>query len=753
MEINQNQLDQLLRKLSDLRAKQDALNKEYDDLNAVVQSFKVTAAAKTEKKEEIPDFVFTPAPEKPVVLLPTTPQAPPSDTPVWDLERYIGENLSNKVGAIITVLGVGIGIKYAIDNNLIGPLTRILLGYAVGFVLFFVSYRLRQQYRELSAVILSAGICIAYYTTYAANIYYQLIPESIAFALMLGITVVTVWQALDYDLQVIAIGGLVGAYAIPFLLSDGTERPMLLFSYMALVNCAILYISFWRDWKMMHVTYILTWCIFFPWAFNVSQTPLVLSGLLFATLFFGIFTAIYFAEKWVRNTAHIFEDSFYLFANGLLYGAAGLALVSHLDGSTPFYLFLFFNIFIYLIFSYLVFKRSAQEKPFGLFSRAAFFFINLYLINKFQGPLLTALCALELVVLFSIGRKFKLVAYETFFLTLASGLLLGIGLFETVPYFRYYDEFATIWNKHSISFWVAILAFVVTYIIHQNTRQQADGKVVAIEKVVPRFDLLLLVFIGLLVYLYGFNEIAHHFNLAYYNSYHSNQYPQYFEDLLSFKILWTFDFTMIFLIVLNGIVLRRVVQIADTSWQIILNLLYIASFLTLGLYELGYLKNLYFTPDFADYERTGWHLGIRYISLGLLGILCWSLQKLVHQSKTQLGTLPEILPLFFHGVALWVVSSELVHWMEWNGLGDRSYKVALSILFGCWSVILVVLGIQKQDKNYRIAGIVLFSATLLKLFFYDLVQLSTIAKTVVMVSLGALLLFISFLYNKFKARM
>ena len=29
MEINQNQLDQLLRKLSDLRAKQDALNKEY----------------------------------------------------------------------------------------------------------------------------------------------------------------------------------------------------------------------------------------------------------------------------------------------------------------------------------------------------------------------------------------------------------------------------------------------------------------------------------------------------------------------------------------------------------------------------------------------------------------------------------------------------------------------------------------------------------------------------------------------------
>ena len=47
-------------------------------------------------------------------------------------------------------------------------------------------------------------------------------------------------------------------------------------------------------------------------------------------------------------------------------------------------------------------------------------------------------------------------------------------------------------------------------------------------------------------------------------------------------------------------------------------------------------------------------------------------------------------------------------------------------------------------------GIVLFAITLCKLFFYDIAQLHTIKKTVVFVSLGTLLLIISFLYHKYK---
>jgi uncharacterized membrane protein len=39
---------------------------------------------------------------------------------------------------------------------------------------------------------------------------------------------------------------------------------------------------------------------------------------------------------------------------------------------------------------------------------------------------------------------------------------------------------------------------------------------------------------------------------------------------------------------------------------------------------------------------------------------------------------------------------------------------------------------------------------LVKLFFYDISHLGTISKTIVFVSLGVLLLIVSFLYNKYK---
>ena len=45
-----------------------------------------------------------------------------------DLEKFIGENLISKIGIGILILGVGIGLKYSIDNNLIRTLLSFFLG-------------------------------------------------------------------------------------------------------------------------------------------------------------------------------------------------------------------------------------------------------------------------------------------------------------------------------------------------------------------------------------------------------------------------------------------------------------------------------------------------------------------------------------------------------------------------------------------------------------------------------------------------
>jgi uncharacterized membrane protein len=81
---------------------------------------------------------------------------------------------------------------------------------------------------------------------------------------------------------------------------------------------------------------------------------------------------------------------------------------------------------------------------------------------------------------------------------------------------------------------------------------------------------------------------------------------------------------------------------------------------------------------------------------------------------------------------------------------EQSYKLGLSILWGIYSLFLIGFGIWKKNKPMRIGAIALFGITLIKLFFYDISHLNTIAKTIVFVSLGILLLIISFLYNKYK---
>jgi len=105
--------------------------------------------------------------------------------------------------------------------------------------------------------------------------------------------------------------------------------------------------------------------------------------------------------------------------------------------------------------------------------------------------------------------------------------------------------------------------------------------------------------------------------------------------------------------------------------------------------------------------------------------------------------------LLLHVTILWIVSSELINWMELSG-SDESYKLGLSILWGVYSLFLISLGIWKKKKHLRIGAIALFAVTLIKLFVYDISHLETIPKTIIFISLGVLLLIISFLYNKYK---
>jgi len=96
-----------------------------------------------------------------------------------------------------------------------------------------------------------------------------------------------------------------------------------------------------------------------------------------------------------------------------------------------------------------------------------------------------------------------------------------------------------------------------------------------------------------------------------------------------------------------------------------------------------------------------------------------------------------------------VLSSEVVNWLELARVHE-SFKLGLSILWGGYALMLIIIGLKNKVKLLRMLAMLLFAVTILKLFVYDMADMSTIAKTIVMIILGALMLIASFLYNKVK---
>jgi uncharacterized membrane protein len=185
---------------------------------------------------------------------------------------------------------------------------------------------------------------------------------------------------------------------------------------------------------------------------------------------------------------------------------------------------------------------------------------------------------------------------------------------------------------------------------------------------------------------------------------------------------------------------------------VLLNILGTLAFLIQGLMILNALKDSYITQPTVEYFQNGsFNIWIRYISYLFVGLTLYSTFLYTRQYFFRQGIkeLKVVFDCLLHLTLLWIASSELITWMDIMKIA-QSYKLVLSILWGIYALILIGLGIWKKKKYLRIGAIALFGITLYKLFFYDISDLDTIAKTIVFVSLGALLLIISFLYNKYK---
>ncbi|MEX1132246.1 MAG: DUF2339 domain-containing protein, partial [Flavobacteriales bacterium] len=252
-----------------------------------------------------------------------------------DLEKFIGENLINKIGIAILVLGLGLLLKYAIGKGYIGETAQTLIGVASGGLLIFLAHRLREKFRAFSSVLVGGGLAVLYFSIAIAFQEYRIIGQTAAFAVMVGITALGVLLTLAYDRRELAVIALLGGFATPFLVSSGEGNYKVLFTYLLILNAGMLVLANYKKWSILNVlAFGLSWLLFGSWAmfsYGRLQPAPVWYALGFATAFYAVFFAMLLWYDLRHRTPFTPLDYSLFLANTALYFGFGMRFLADLD--------------------------------------------------------------------------------------------------------------------------------------------------------------------------------------------------------------------------------------------------------------------------------------------------------------------------------------------------------------------------------------------------------------------------------------
>jgi uncharacterized membrane protein len=222
---------------------------------------------------------------------PSAPSAAPLPRP--DFVTSLGPRLLVATGALAFVVFVGLFVKYAWENDWIGPAGRVLCGAVFGLALVALGVRLlAREYRPLGQGLAGAGLARLYISAYGAHGFYELISRAAAGALMLAITVSAVLLAARLPARLLATLAWTGAYLTPVLLSTGEDQAVSLFLFLLVLDAGALVLDRWRPWpETVPLAMLGTIALYIAWFasfFRAERFDVAAIGLV---LFTGVFVA------------------------------------------------------------------------------------------------------------------------------------------------------------------------------------------------------------------------------------------------------------------------------------------------------------------------------------------------------------------------------------------------------------------------------------------------------------------------------
>ena len=671
-----------------------------------------------EVEEETPETIEEPVEEEqeePAMAMEEEEEIEEYATSETNFEKYIGENLFGKIGILIFIIGIGFFVKYAIDQNWINETARTLMGYAVGAGMLVLAERLHKRYHTFSSLLAGGAFGIYYLITAIAFHYYALFSHTIAFVILCVTTIFMSAVSVLYDRKELAVTALVGGFIAPFIISTDSSSIISLQIYITILNIGMFCLAMYKKWAILPMvsfafTYIILWGTTALGSFSDSEAVTTYPTLFaFATLFYVIFllpVVFILRTQYGENTRLGLLGI--ITANSFMYLIYGDFLLQHFEASsdTTAYLAFFIAAVNLAIHLYLRFRVEGQDTLRNLMLGLAVTFASMGIPILFSAANVLMVWAAESVLLLWLFTKEKNRIYE-----LASAVLLLLTL-GALAYYRTTDTFihdtgdSLFFNgAFFVTTFVSIAYYVVAVIMQFNKELFSDTK-----------RLIAYTPCNAIAYALGFSILF----LAFRDNFHFHleQPISEYASLLTANIM-----------LLGGaLILRKRFEISENKLA----------------YEISlYLAGILFAMTVWNYTAPEglllrWLMAlvtIAYMAYCMRGqLLVTSNQRNLHIEYSIISTL------------MWLTLTRLLL-ITFN---EVNFSTAFSLSLGIAAFILMCIGMRYHSKEIRIVSLAEFGIVIGKLILNDVWAMPSLGKIIVFISLGALLLILSFLYQKLK---
>jgi uncharacterized membrane protein len=307
------------------------------------------------------------------------------------------------------------------------------MGLIGGIAIMFAGDRVfRREQHAYAAALTGLGSAILYLSLWAAGSYFHLAPLGFTFAAMVVVTAATMTIAIRRNAEGLAIVAIVGALLTPSLNAAPVTNLTALFSYLAIINLAVLWLPLKR-WPRLEVLAFAGTQLYFlvempsnvaAWSVDTAIT------LIFATVFLLQFTVMPMVRSYRSDKPAAYEVAMTLVSASLYYLVLCDQLyVLHRHWLTAASVML---AIAYLVTAYLM-RGSMRQAC----ASAALAFITIGTGITFTGASMAAAWSVEGAILLIVGmranslvtRAFGYVAYIAALLAMESTNLAGGPLF------------------------------------------------------------------------------------------------------------------------------------------------------------------------------------------------------------------------------------------------------------------------------------------------------------------------------------